>query len=378
MRVLQVVEAAGGGVGRHVLDLSEGLLDRGHEVHLAYSPRRADRFFRERLGRLDGLQTRTVHLRKRPHPTDLAAVGTIRGILRTRGPFDLLHGHSSKGGAVARLAALGTGTPAVYTPNAVRTMDRTSSLFTRTAVAWAERLLTRVGGPVIAVSPTEQEHLVRLGVPRDRLRMVPNCVRAVELPTRSRARSELGLPLDARIVGFVGRLAMQKAPDVLVSAFCRVSRDRSDTLLAVVGDGPLRPLLRRECRQLGLGEKVLWLGERDGQRSMPAFDVLALPSRYEGLPYVLLEGLVAGLPIVATEAASGGLLVEPGVNGLVVPEDDPEAVAAAILRLLENEQERTAFGRASRDRATRFGHRRMVEGTERVYREVIHDGAGAV
>lgn len=376
MRILQVVEAAGGGVGRHVLDLSEGLLDRGHEVHVTYSPRRADRFFRDRLDRLEGIETRAVHLRKRPHPTDVAAVGTIHGILRGR-PFDLVHGHSSKGGAVARLASLGTGTPAVYTPNAVRTMDRTASPLTRAAVAWAERLLTRVGGPVIAVSPTEKEHLVQLGIPRDRLRMVPNCVREVELPTRSRARRELDIPRGASVVGFVGRLAMQKAPDVLVSAFCRVSRDHPDALLAVVGDGPLRPVLRRECRQLGLEERVLWLGERDGQRSMPAFDVLALPSRYEGLPYVLLEGLVAGLPIVATEAASAGLLVEPGVNGLVVPADDPEAVAAAILRLLENEEERTAFGRASRDRANRFGHRRMVEGTERVYREVIQNGAGA-
>lgn len=377
MRILHVVEAAGGGVGRHVLDLSEGLLDRGHEVHLTFSPRRADRFFRTRLARLGGIETRAVPLRKRPHPTDLAAVSAIHGMLRDRGPFDLVHGHSSKGGAVARLASVGTGTPAVYTPHAVRTMDRTASPLTRAAVAWAERLLTLVDGAVIAVSPTEKEHLVQLGIPRDRLRMVPNCVREVELPTRSRARRELDIPRGASVVGFVGRLAMQKAPDVLVSAFCRVSRDRPDALLAVVGDGPLRSVLRRECRQLGLGDRVLWLGERDGQRSMPAFDVLALPSRYEGLPYVLLEGLVAGLPIVATEAASAGLLVESGVNGLVVPEDDPEAVAAAILRLLENEEERTAFGHASRDRATRFGHRRMVEGTERVYREVIQNGAGA-
>lgn len=377
MKVLHVVEASGGGVGRHVLDLSEGLLSRGHEVHLSYSPRRADRFFRDRLSRLDGLRARAVDLRRRPHPSDLAGVRAVRRTLRDRGPFDVIHGHSSKGGAVARLVALSAGMPAVYTPNAISTMDRTSSRLTRFFRAWIERVLASVRGLIIAVSPAEKEHLAGLGIPRRRLRVVPNCVREVELPSREQARSELGIPLDADVVGYVGRLAMQKAPDVLVSAFCRVSRAHPDALLAVVGDGPLRPVLRRECEQLGLEERVLWLGKRDGQRAMPAFDVLALPSRYEGLPYVLLEALVAGLPIVATDAASAGLVVEPGVNGLVVPVDHPEALADAILRLLENDIERAEFGRASRFRAARFSHHRMVEGTERVYGEVIGNGAGA-
>lgn len=378
MRILHVVEATGGGVGRHVLDLSEGLLDRGHEVFLSYSPRRADRFFRQRLQHLDGLESRDVPLRKRPHPSDLGAVLTIRRLIRTRGPFDVVHGHSSKGGALARLAAAATGTPAVYTPNAIRTMDSSASPLTRFAVASAERLLSRVPGAVIAVSPAEEEHLAGVGIPRRRLHMVPNCVSRVELPSRRRARRRLGIPLDADVVGFVGRLAMQKAPDVLISAFCRVSWNRRDALLAVIGDGPLRPALQRECEQLGVRDRVLWLGERDGQRSMRAFDVLALPSRYEGLPYVLLEALVAGLPIVTTREASAGLLVEPGVNGLLVPPEDPDAVADAVLRLLGDEERRAAFGRASRFRACRFGQRRMVDGTVRVYREVIRDGSRAV
>lgn len=377
MKVLHVVEASGGGVGRHVLDLSEGLLSRGHEVHLAYSPRRADRFFLDRLARLDGVRTRAIDLRRRPHPSDVGAVRVVREVLRDGGSFDLLHGHSSKGGAVARLAALSVGMPTVYTPNAVGTMDRTAWTATRYAVACAERILARVQGLVIAVSPAEEEHLARLGIPRHRLRMVPNCVREMELPGREEARRELGLARDAKVVGYVGRLALQKAPDVLVSAFCRVAQAHPDALLLIVGDGPLRPVLRRECEQLGVMDRVLWAGERNGQRTMPAFDVLVLPSRYEGLPHVLLEGLVAGLPIVATEAASAGLVVEPGENGLVVPEEDPEAVAHAIMRLLENEKERAAFGRASRLRASRFSHRRMVEGTLGVYREVVDAAVGA-
>lgn len=366
-----MVEASAGGVGRHVLDLVEGLRARNHDVHIVYSPRRSDRFFRERLSRLDGVDAWSIGLRRHPHPSDVAGVQAVREILRTRGAFDVVHGHSSKGGAVARLAAATVGVPAVYTPNAIRTMDPTASGVTRAAVGWVERLLARVEGLVIAVSPAEEAHLVRLGIPRERLRMVPNCVRDVELPSREEARRELRLPRDGMVVGFVGRLAAQKAPDVLVSAFCRVARVYSDVTLAVVGDGPLRPPLRRACEQLGLDGRVRWLGERNGQHAMPAFDLLVLPSRYEGLPHVLLEALVAGLPIVATEGASAGLLVDPGVNGFVVPVDDPDALSEAVLHLLTNRTARATFGQASHFRAARFGHDRMVEETELVYREAI-------
>lgn len=375
MRVLHVVEAAAGGVGRHVLDLCEGLLARDHEVHLAYSPLREDRFFEERLAGLDGIRAERVELRRSPHPTDLAGMRTVRGELRNGRGFHVVHGHSSKGGAVARLAALGAGVPAVYTPNAIRTMDPKVSGLTRRAVATVERLLARVDGAVIAVSPAEREHLARVGIPRRRLAMVPNCVRPVALPSRDEVRRRLGLPRDAPVVGFVGRLAPQKAPEVLLAAFARVARADPDAVLAVVGDGPLRSTLREQCERLDLGDRVRWLGERDGQRSMPAFDVLALPSRYEGLPYVLLEALVAGLPIVATEQASAGLAVDPGVNGLLVPMNEPEAMAEAVGRLLENDDERAEFGRASRLRAGRFSQARMVEETLEVYREVARGEA---
>jgi glycosyltransferase involved in cell wall biosynthesis len=253
-------------------------------------------------------------------------------------------------------------------------MDPTASALTRYAVGWAERLLSRVNGLVIAVSATEAEHLSRLGIPRQRLRLVPNGINEVTLPSREEARSALGLPPEAAVIGFVGRLATQKAPEVLVSAFAQVSRSHPGALLAVVGEGVLRPRLQRTCEELELQQRVRWLGERNGQHAMPAFDVLVLPSRYEGLSLVLLEALVAGLPIVVTEQANAGLVVDPDVNGLVVPVDDPDALAEAISRLLANDAERFELGRASRLRAPYFSQSRMVEETERIYCEVVANG----
>jgi len=193
----------------------------------------------------------------------------------------------------------------------------------------------------------------------------------VALPTRSQARHALHLPDDAAVVGFVGRLASQKAPDALVSAFCKISLAHPNALLAIVGDGPLRQPLRRACEQLGLTGRVRWLGERNGQLAMPAFDVFVLPSRYEGLPYVLLEALLAGLPIVATDSAAAGLAVESGVNGHLVPVDDPNALARAVFHLLTDRNEREMFGRASRFRAARFSQQRMIEAIEGIYGELV-------
>ena len=107
LRILMVVESSAGGTGRHVLDLCEGLIARGCEVHLIHSTRRIDQLFRDRVATIKGLHRQGQPLRTCPHPADLTATLAIRHYLQTLGPFDVIHGHSSKGGALARLAALG-------------------------------------------------------------------------------------------------------------------------------------------------------------------------------------------------------------------------------------------------------------------------------
>ena len=107
-RVLMVVESSAGGTGRHVMDLSEGLLARGCEVHMVYSPQRMDSTFRDRLSNLQALRHTALPMQRSIHPSEFAALLAIRRYLHSFGPFDIIHGHSSKGGALARLAALGT------------------------------------------------------------------------------------------------------------------------------------------------------------------------------------------------------------------------------------------------------------------------------
>ena len=101
LRILMVVESSAGGTGRHVLDLSEGLSVRGCEVHLIHSTRRIDKMFIERVASIKGLHRQGLPLRTAIHPEDIAATLAIRQYLKRLGPFDIIHGHSSKGGALA-------------------------------------------------------------------------------------------------------------------------------------------------------------------------------------------------------------------------------------------------------------------------------------
>ena len=104
----------------------------------------------------------------------------------------------------------------------------------------------------------------------------------------------------------------------------------------MVGSGPEEGALRALAGRLGIANRVLWLGERDSQDILPALDLFVLPSRKEGLPYVVLEAMSAGLPILATTAAGVEVLVQGGHNGLIVPPGRPDRLAAALLELVSN------------------------------------------
>jgi glycosyltransferase involved in cell wall biosynthesis len=219
LRVLLVVESSGGGTGRHVLDLAEAFIGRGVEVHLIYSPLRADAIFLERVGAIAGLRATQVAMRTGPHPGDIGVVRRVRRYMKEWGPFDLVHGHSSKGGAIARLAAFGTRTKAVYTLHGLIMMDpglpRWKWLFYLT-IELTLSLWTR---RIIAVSPEESRGAVRVGLGTSRVVTIPNGIGAMEVTPREAARREMGVPAGAKVVGYVGRLVDQKAPDVLIRAF---------------------------------------------------------------------------------------------------------------------------------------------------------------
>jgi glycosyltransferase involved in cell wall biosynthesis len=212
-KVLMVAEATGGGSGRHVAELAEGLLKAGCRVHLLYSELRAEQVFRDAIASLKGLRVHQIPMRREPHWSDMAFLWQIRRYIHKVGGFDIVHAHSSKAGVLARLAAFGTGAAKIYTPHAMRTMDPALHPAVREFYRVVEVGLARTScEAVIAVSEYERQHVVEQGVPPAKTHMVINGIPPVESNDRPAIRATLGIARDEVAIGFIGRLVPQKAP----------------------------------------------------------------------------------------------------------------------------------------------------------------------
>ena len=364
MRIAQIVESAGGGTGRHVIDLTGGLARRGHDVTLVYSPVRVEPQFRDGLARLD-VETVTAPFRRGLGVHDLSHVRALRRILERRGPFDVVHGHSSKAGALVRLLPASVPGARAYTPHAIRMMDPTLSPIRRMFYAALERLLSMRPGTFVAGSAHEVQSLSAIGIARERIELLDFGIEPCPAASREEARRAHGLGGRGIVVGFVGRLVRQKAPERAIRALARSGR--RDVTLALVGTGELEGPLRRLSAAEGVENRVLFLGFRDGQGAMFAFDALIVPSRYDSSPYVLLEAIMAGVPIVGAPIGMAEQIIGDGGAGLLVPNtDDPEPWARAIRAICDPACLEAARAAARHLRATRsLDH--MVEQMEGIY-----------
>jgi glycosyltransferase involved in cell wall biosynthesis len=175
-------------------------------------------------------------------------------------------------------------------------------------------------------------------------------------------------PQPGPLIGAVGRLERQKGFDILIRALGRVE----GATLFIVGDGTERANLEELARGVGVAERVVWNGWRDDPRGLfPSFDVLVFPSRFEGFPLAVLEALLAGSAVVAADVGSVAEVVRDGETGLLVPPEDPGAVADAIRRLLADEGLRRRLGEAGRRLVLeRFTAMHMTRAFEALYREL--------
>jgi len=372
VRVLWLIEATGGGTARHVVELASGLAEQGLKIHIVFSPRRADAVWVRGSDQLveRGVRLIPLSMRASPELNDPRKLYWLRNYIVKHGPFDLSHGHSSKGGALSRLLRIGGGPPSVYTPHAFATLR---SGIQGKIYSLAERALAPYTAALIAVSPEEAEEAQRLGYSKERVRVIPNGLDPTSFRPLSRceARDRLGLPQEMQVVGFLGRLDSQKNPDLLLSAFSLVATHFPRALLVFTGEGPLRQLLVTRASALGLIDRVRFLGFRPPEEVLPAYDILALPSRYEGFPYVLIEALLSGLPIIATRTGGAALAVVEESNGYLIPRDDALALARALTNLLGSQSLRKKMGIAARERAHKFSLKQMVVSTLDLYRDLV-------
>jgi glycosyltransferase involved in cell wall biosynthesis len=188
---------------------------------------------------------------------------------------------------------------------------------------------------------------------------------------RTAARAALGLPPARRLVAQVGRLAPQKDYPTYLRAATNLAMRYVDVDFLVIGDGPDGESLRRLAAELGIAERVHWLGLRhDVPAVLAGVDVLVLASRYEGLPNVVIEAMAAGAAVVATDVGGCRELVTPEREGILVSPGRPDAIADAVGSLLGSEERRAAMVRAARVRVERdFSVDAMVRATCALYAE---------
>jgi glycosyltransferase involved in cell wall biosynthesis len=294
-------------------------------------------------------------------------------LMRNRA-IDVAHLQGFGSSTFGRLAARRAGVPVLLH---VHTDHRFEPKGYPLQVRIADRLLASATDRVIATSGTARTFAIKhQGLPPERVEVWPNPVdlehfRPPREEERSQSRTALGLGEDAQVVVCVGRFDPVKGIDLLLKAWRRVSRDQPGAHLVLVGDGPLRADLEGRAAASARPGSVHFAGYRDDVREMLwSADLLVVPSRSEGSPLALIEGLAAGLPAVAF--AVGGIpeVLHDGQNGLLVSPGDVSGLAAALVRALADGELRARLAASSRSSIEPLGMRAYAARLETCYREL--------
>lgn len=299
---------------------------------------------------------------------DWRLIGHFRRLLRSA-QVDVLHSHNWGTFLYAVLAAKWAGVPIIHGEhgkNDAELRERNRPKF------WAKRILGRRVDSVLTVSQTIATEWADYGVPKDRIQCIPNGVDTVRFHPDSDPlpyRRRLGLPERGLLFGSVGRFDPVKNYGVLIAAFAQVSRDFPDAHLAFLGDGPCEAELKKEAENLGVADRVCWLGRRsDPENFLLALDLFVLPSKSEGMSNVVLEAMACGAPVVCSDLPSHYEVFEPGREGVTVAPCTAENLAGVLVALANDTPRRMALGDAARQKVVeRFSIARMIADYARLY-----------
>lgn len=352
------------GAGRAVLDWARGLEARGVDV--------------------------TTMILREPGPLR-ASVPPVELLCPNRGPFDphtlldfvrvirrrrihLLHLQGYGASAFGRVAAALCGVPAIVHIHAdyrqaMRPFPAFMKAVDRVLAPWTDRAL------VVSESLRPVARDLH-GFPPERVEVLHNAVdlerfRPAGEAERERARGRLGLGATDAVAACVARLEPVKGIDVLLDAWPAVEARVPGAALLLIGDGPERRALERRARRLRL-ERVRFLGyRRDVERLLAAADVAVLPSRSEGFGQVILEAMAVGLPVVASRVGGIPEIVRPGTSGLLVPAEDPRALAEALGGLLREPGRRARMRTAALRTVRHFELPAVAASLEGIYRSAL-------
>lgn len=403
IRILQVVTLSELGGAQKVVYHMAADLDRGKfDVTVACAP--GGELVRWLRGK--GIEVVELpYLKRNISPfDDVRCLWQLYRLIKSK-RFDIVHCHSSKAGILGRLAAHLAGVRQIYFTVHGWGIDETQPFPVRWFYTMAERLGGAVSTGVVCVSKFDREKGLSLGlVKQEKLLVIHNGmpdiyedgvtdkqaemftgIRSIrekwvsdndDLPDHykcrdgkwSGLRSELRLDDKDVLIGTVMRLAFPKQPLFFLELASRLSSETSARFV-IIGDGPLRPECERYITENGLRESVFMLGAReDAIRLVSGFAIFTLFSGHEGLPLTVIEAMLAGVPVVASNVGGMGELVDDGVSGFLINYRDLDGAVLSVKKLLEDAGLRRRMGYAGREKAlSEFTVERMISRYEQLY-----------
>ena len=317
IRVLHVAEAAGG-VERYLQTLFK-YSDKEQVENILVCSQNYD------YKKIKSLADRVIVL-KMAHQinpsSDIKVEKALRRIIKQLKP-DIVYAHSSKAGALARIADLGLKNKVIYNPHGWA-FNMQQSAKKKEMYKWVEKISAHFCDKIVCISDAEKESALREKICKpSKLQVIYNGIDLEAIKnTIPKTKAELNIPEDAFVVGMVGRLSKQKAPDVFVKAAKLIKDKIPNAYFLMVGDGELRGQVENLIHQYDLGSSFLITGWVDNPTAyMKIMDVGMLLSRWEGFGLVLPEYMACGVPIVATNVDAIPNIIKDGVNGMLVNKD---------------------------------------------------------
>ena len=377
LRIALISSSSGsrGGGELYLVGLADALAHQGHFVESVLAAH-------SRMDELGRLLAEFGPVRRIPYQNtydrrlrSLGSVAARRGIRRLAAEIDRLdvdvvhvNKQNVEDGLDLLLAAEQSGRTTVATVHVTRSMRSLGSLGGGARDLVSRHVLRRLSCPLIAICRSGVADLEKLGVPRDRIRLVWNGVSLAQAADRTAIRESWGCGRDDVVLGCIARIEHQKNPLFVPTLLAQLPRQ---VRLVWIGDGSLRASLEQSAARLGVGDRLILPGWQQNARScLPGFDLFVLPSLYEGFPLAILEAMAAGVPCVVSDVDGIAEAVVDGETGFICPPGDTGIWLERIRRYLQAPELRELTGRSALARyQAHFSLEMMAAKTVDVYRQ---------